>query len=71
MAPENKLLDGFLTIDEAAAELRVCAFTLKRWRAQRRGPKHVHIGRRVFYRVADLQAWIDEQVKAAQTKRVR
>lgn len=27
------------------------------------GPKYVKVGRKVFYRRADLEAWLDEQVK--------
>jgi Helix-turn-helix domain len=43
--------------EEAAAALRVKFATLATWRAQRRGPPFVKIGRRVFYLRRDLEAW--------------
>lgn len=33
--------------------------TLETWRTQGRGPKFVKIGRRVMYRVADVEAFLD------------
>jgi hypothetical protein len=35
--------------------------TLKDWRAKGRGPRSAVIAGRVRYRVADLEAWLDEQ----------
>ena len=33
--------------------------TLEFWRTQGRGPKFVKVGRRVMYRVADVEAYLD------------
>jgi hypothetical protein len=54
-----------LTPDEAARELNrsggLSARTLERWRARGDGPPFVRLGRRrVFYRRADLVAWVEQ-----------
>jgi excisionase family DNA binding protein len=50
-----------LTEDEAAAYLRVRPRTLQRWRQLHRGPKFTRAGRRILYRMADLQQYLREQ----------
>jgi excisionase family DNA binding protein len=50
-----------LTEDEAATYLRVRPRTLQRWRQLGRGPKFTRAGRRILYRMADLQAYLREQ----------
>jgi excisionase family DNA binding protein len=50
-----------LTITEAAALLRTPVATLRWWRHQGTGPASFRIGRRVFYRRRDLEAWIAAQ----------
>jgi hypothetical protein len=60
-APENAtntVLAGFLTQDEAAAELKICERTLDRWRQLGEGPPITKLGRRVLYRRSSLQAWL-------------
>lgn len=55
---------GLLTTAEVARFFRVSPWTLRDWRktAQRRGPKYVKIERhRVRYRLADLQAYLEEE----------
>ncbi len=47
--------------DEVAAQLRVKPQTLASWRASGRGPEFVKIGRGVFYRRADIAAWLGQQ----------
>jgi hypothetical protein len=47
---------------EAADELRVKPATLAAWRCEDRGPSYVKIGRRIFYRRHDLQAWLASQL---------
>lgn len=46
------------TPDEAAEILRTPATTLQWWRTTGRGPKYVKIGRRVFYRLVDLDEFV-------------
>jgi predicted DNA-binding transcriptional regulator AlpA len=50
-----------LTIDEAADLVRAPVATLRYWRHLGTGPRSFRLGRRVVYRAADLQAWIDAQ----------
>ena len=58
-----------LTITEAAELLRAPVATLRYWRHLGTGPRSFRLGRRVLYRRADLQSWIDAQ--AAQISRGR
>ena len=45
--------------DTAALFLgRMSARTLERWRLEGRGPKFVKLGKRVFYRREDLEAFV-------------
>lgn len=44
---------------ETAKRLCVQMNTLERWRVHGTGPKFVKVGRRVFYRVADVEAYLD------------
>ncbi|ACZ31089.1 regulatory protein MerR [Xylanimonas cellulosilytica DSM 15894] len=55
------------TTRELADELGISEETLRWWRAEGRGPKSFNIGRRVFYRRADVEQWMAEQY--AQTVR--
>ena len=48
-----------LTVEEAAEYTRTPIATLRWYRATGRGPKSIRPGRRVLYKVADLQAWLD------------
>jgi hypothetical protein len=47
--------------DGAAAQLDVQPQTLASWRTQGRGPDFVKVGRAVFYRKADIAAWLGQQ----------
>jgi predicted DNA-binding transcriptional regulator AlpA len=53
--------DDLLTMREVAAIVRAPVATLRYWRHLGAGPRSFRIGRRVVYRVSDLQAWIDQQ----------
>lgn len=54
----KSLLDDYLTETEAATELHVCLRTLIRWRDLKQGPTHTKIGRRVYYKIETVAAWI-------------
>ncbi len=43
---------------EAARLLSLSRRTLEAWRRQRRGPPWVRLGRRIVYRLEDLQAYL-------------
>lgn len=47
----------FITEAELAARWRHSLRSLQRWRADGNGPKHTRIGRRVVFRVADVEAF--------------
>jgi excisionase family DNA binding protein len=53
-----------LTITEAATLLRAPVATLRWWRHNGTGPASFKIGRRVCYRRADVQDWVEQQVAA-------
>ena len=46
-----------MTTVEAAAHLRVSPRILERLRLTDKGPKYLRVGRRVWYRRADLDEW--------------
>lgn len=50
--------DGRLSRPHAAKYLGVAVQTLANWRSLRRGPKWVKVGGKVFYRLADLEAFV-------------
>ena len=50
-----------LNTAEAAEVLRVAAIALHRWRNAGKGPPYIEMGRKVYYRRADLEHWIEEQ----------
>lgn len=51
----------FLTVQEAAAFLRLSAVTLNRWRTEGQGPPYRKFGRRVLYGQPDLIGWAENQ----------
>ena len=57
----DRLLAGYLTPAETAAELGVSVRTLERWHLLRVGPPRTELGKRVFYRRDAVAAWICEQ----------
>jgi predicted DNA-binding transcriptional regulator AlpA len=62
---QNALLDRLLTTQETASVFGVAPNTLEKWRVSGRGPKFVHVGRRVRYRPADVAAYIADQTRAS------
>lgn len=53
---------GLMTDAQTAAYLGLSPRTLVNWRARKKGPKPaLRIGRAVYYRLADVNAWLDEQ----------
>jgi len=52
---------NFVTQTEAAEALRVSLRTLERFRVEGSGPKFIKAGRRVLYRLSDLEAWAAER----------
>lgn len=56
------LMDEMLAPTEAAALIKSTASTLADWRFKGKGPRFYRLGKRVFYRRADLVAWAASQV---------
>lgn len=57
-------MDALLTTAEVAALTRAPEASVRFWRFQGTGPKSFKVGRRVVYRAADVQAWLEEQERA-------
>jgi hypothetical protein len=53
---------GLITREEFAAAAGRTVRSLKRDAVRRVGPKPVRMGQQVFYRVADIERYIEEQV---------
>lgn len=52
----------WLTEKQAAAYLRLSRYTLARWRAEQRAPRHIRAGqRRIIYHIDDLDRWAHER----------
>jgi excisionase family DNA binding protein len=58
-------IPALLTLEEAAAYLRVANGTLYNWRHIGTGPKSIKVGSRVRYRQNDLDLWINATSKVA------
>jgi excisionase family DNA binding protein len=58
---QKPIVSPLVTIEEAAAQLQIPIETLRKWRAQGRGPQSMKLGRHVRYDKADLDQWINEQ----------
>jgi hypothetical protein len=51
---------GIMTPAELAAMLEVSEHTLHSWRQRNQGPVFTYLGRRTYYRKADIHSWIDD-----------
>lgn len=63
------LMAGWISRLDLAIELGLSVETLRRWEAQREGPPCIRAGRKVFYRRAAVEDWLDEQEQAAPRRR--
>lgn len=71
--PLNLLAD-WISREQLAGELGLTRDTLARWEARQLGPPCTRIGRKVYYRRASVEAWINAQEQsrpAARTRRAR
>jgi DNA-binding transcriptional MerR regulator len=57
-------MSEMLSIEQLAEKLKTSVNTVRYWRTIGYGPKSARIGRRVMYRRADVEAWIDAQFEA-------
>lgn len=56
-------LGRMLTTEETARRLRVDPSTVRRWRLDGVGPRHLKVGSVYRYPENDLEAWIAESLK--------
>ena len=63
------LLSGWITRKALADALSVTVDTLGRWEARRFGPPCVRAGRKVYYRRAAVEDWLEEQEQVAPRRR--
>jgi excisionase family DNA binding protein len=54
-------LDQLICAEDAANLLNISTSTLAKMRLSGSSPRYVKLGRRVAYRPADLEAWIEAQ----------
>ncbi len=54
-------MTDLLTLDEVALRYRTAPATLRYWRHQGTGPKSFKLGRRVMYRLVDVESWLAAQ----------
>ena len=64
MAEQSQLL----TTAEAAAYMRLKPQTLCKWRSGGRGPLFVQLGGKVFYRVAELDAYVEAGITSPEKR---
>lgn len=69
MEQQSALLEGLATTAQLAEEIKVTERTLKRWKAIGYGPRPIKFGGRVYYRRADVKAFIDSLGQPEQPKR--
>ena len=70
--PKDKprtLLVGWISRLDLALELGLSVDTLRRWEAMRTGPPCVRAGRKVYYRRAAVEEWLEEQEQSAPRRR--
>jgi len=53
---------GIMSIEEVSLLLDVTPHTLAMWRSEKKGPAFARLGRSIFYRRADVEAWIADNV---------
>ena len=66
--PRTLLIDWISRLD-LAVELGLSIDTLRRWEAQRFGPPCVRAGRKVYYRRAAVEEWLEEREQATPRRR--
>ena len=62
-APHQWHGHAFLTQRELASRWRLSERTLEKWRQQRRGPAHLHIGGRVRYAADEIAQFETENLR--------
>lgn len=62
--------DGEVVMEELWSDKQLAAYfgmsdeTLRHWRYEGRGPRYLKVGKRVRYRVSDVEAWLKQREDA-------
>lgn len=59
--------DQLRTLEQVAEQLNTPEATLRFWRHKGTGPRSFKLGRRVMYRQADVDAWLEQQYADTQS----
>ncbi|MGI3211036.1 helix-turn-helix transcriptional regulator [Roseovarius tibetensis] len=73
-APQDNplnLLADWISREQLAGELGLTRDTLARWEARQLGPPCTRIGRKVYYRRASVEDWINAQEQSRPATRTR
>jgi predicted DNA-binding transcriptional regulator AlpA len=70
-ARKRRILEGWRTRSEVAAEMGVSVDTLGRWETAGTGPVCIRVGRDIRYKDEDVRAWLDEQAQYKRAARER
>ena len=54
-------MEVYYNVDECARSLGVSRSTLARWRVTGEGPTYCKAGRRVLYRVIEVERWVQNR----------
>ena len=54
-----------ITQSQLAEMLSVSQRTLERWRVEGFGPQFAKAGRRILYRLADVEQWLERSVRSS------
>lgn len=63
------VLEDLIDEGEAAELIKQTPRTLAVWRCEKKGPRYVKLGRRVFYRRSDIRAFVLAQTIAPEATR--
>lgn len=55
-----------LTVPELADYCRVPVSTIRYWRNHRQGPPAIRLGKKLAFRVSDVDTWLAEQVEESE-----
>lgn len=58
-------MSDLMFVDEVSSATRIPEATLRWLRHMSRGPRSFKVGRRVVYKRADVEAWLEEQYQQA------
>ena len=71
MNETGRLLDGYLTEPELAAEFKKTRRAVQRWREEGIGPPYTRNGKTVIYNIESARTWLkSREIGAVRTRRV-